>query len=83
METLNHAKYHDWLHFFLPPYAREKKTIWTLLGSNPGRLHGMRPRYPLLHASRAALPIIQCYTEGSEALALFWPEGISILSFAT
>ena len=57
METLNHAKYHDWLHFFLPPYAREKKTIWTLLGSNPGRLRGKRLRYPLTHASRAT----ECY----------------------
>ena len=53
METLNHANYHDWLHFYLPPYTREKKTIWTLLGSNPGRLCGKRLRYPLLHASRA------------------------------
>ena len=26
----------------------EKKTIWTLLWSNPGRLHSKRPRYPLL-----------------------------------
>ena len=24
-ETLNHAKYCDWLHFYLPPYTREKK----------------------------------------------------------
>ena len=30
-----------------------KKTIWTLLGSNPGRLRGKRPLYPLLHGSRA------------------------------
>ena len=24
-ETLNHANYRDWLHFYLPPYTREKK----------------------------------------------------------
>ena len=34
-----------------------KKTIWTLLGSNPGRLRGKRPLYPLLLGSRARIKL--------------------------
>ena len=39
MDTRDHAIYHVWIHFFLPPYARgEKKTLWSELESNPGPL---------------------------------------------
>ena len=41
------------LHFLPTTLYPREKTIWTLLGLNPGRLRGKRPRYPLLHASRA------------------------------
>ena len=27
METLNHTNYCDWLHFYLPPFTREKKAF--------------------------------------------------------
>ena len=37
----------------LPPYTREKKTIWTMLGSNPARQLRKRARYPFNIASRA------------------------------
>ena len=52
MEMLNHAVYRDWLHFLPTALYTREKTIWTLLGSNPGRLRGKRPLYPLLHGSR-------------------------------
>ena len=57
MEALNHAVDGDWLHFYLPPYTGEKKTTWTLLGSNLGRLRGKRPLYPLLLGSRARIKL--------------------------
>ena len=36
----DHAIYHVWIHFFLPPYIQgeRRKTIWSELESNPGPL---------------------------------------------
>ena len=40
MYVQDHAIYHVWIHFFLPPYTRGErlKNIWSDLELNPGSL---------------------------------------------
>ena len=54
METLNHANYLDWLHFYLPPYTREKKNHLDIAGIKPGPPVWLATMLSItLHASRA------------------------------
>ena len=53
-----------WRHFIMtgPIFTyhlmQKRKTIWTLLWSNPGRLHSKRPRYPLLPLGRISNALV-------------------------